>query len=101
VLTTPPLDRVLAGITRDCVLALAPVLGIEAREAHIRPEQLADADEAFLTASSLPVQAVASFDRRPLRMTAPGPVTARIREALLACERGADRRFAHWVVRVR
>jgi branched-chain amino acid aminotransferase len=101
VLWTPTLDRVLTGITRNCVLTLAGALGIEAREGSLRPEELADADEAFLTASSLPVQAIASFDGRPLREGAPGPVTRRIKEALLACERAGDPAFAHWVVRVR
>ena len=100
VLSTPPLERVLAGVTRNCVLALAAALGVEAREEALRPEELADADEAFLTASSLPVQAIASFDERPLRGGAPGPITRRIKESLLACERGDDPRFLHWVVRV-
>jgi branched-chain amino acid aminotransferase len=100
VLTTPPLDRVLAGVTRDCILTLARAAGIETKEAHVLPDELADADEAFLTASSLPVQAIASFDRRPLRAPAPGPITARLKEAVLACERGEDPRYGHWAVRV-
>jgi branched-chain amino acid aminotransferase len=100
VLTTPPLHRVLAGITRDCILALARAEGIEAREEHLRPEQLADADEAFLTATSLPIQAIASVDRSPLPEPRPGPITAHLREALAACERGTDPRFVHWTVRV-
>jgi branched-chain amino acid aminotransferase len=100
VLMTPPLDRVLAGITRDSILALARAEGIEAREEHLRPEQLADADEAFLTATSLPIQAIASFERRPLKAPSPGPITARLREAIASCERGTDPRFAHWTVAV-
>lgn len=101
VLTTPPLERVLAGITRDSVLALARADGIAAREAHLSLDDLASADEAFLTATSLPVQAIASVDDRPLRGDAPGPVTTRIKEAVATCERGADERFAHWVLEIR
>jgi len=100
-LVTPPLERVLAGITRDAVLAVARAEGIPAREAHMTPEELAEADEAFLTASSLPVQGIASVDGRTLKGGAPGPVTRRLREALTACERGEDARFASWVVDVR
>jgi branched-chain amino acid aminotransferase len=100
-LLTPPTDRVLAGITRDSVLALAQVEGIAAREAPMRPDELADADEAFLTATSLPVQPIASIDGRPLRGGAPGPMTGRIVEAFAACERGDDARFSRFVLAVR
>jgi branched-chain amino acid aminotransferase len=96
-LRTPPLDRVLAGITRDSVLAIARAEGIPALEQHLSPEDLASAEEAFLTASSLPVQAIASVDGRSLP-GAPGPVTSRLRAALRECERGADRQFATWSV---
>jgi branched-chain amino acid aminotransferase len=98
-LTTPPAERVLSGITRDSVLALARAEGIPVAEAHLSPEQLEQADEAFLTATSLPVQPVASFGMRSLD-AAPGPLTARIRELLLACEHGRDARFASWTVAV-
>jgi branched-chain amino acid aminotransferase len=97
---TPPLDRVLAGITRDSVLTLARLSGIRAQEAHLSREDLLEADEAFLTATSLPIQAIASFDGKALPAGSPGPMTLRIKEALIACERGADPRFANWVVRV-
>jgi branched-chain amino acid aminotransferase len=99
-LLTPPLGRVLAGITRDSVLALARAEGIVAHEVPLSPQELAGADEAFLAATSLPVQGIASIDDRLLKGGAPGPVTARIRDALLACERGEDARFASWVVPV-
>jgi branched-chain amino acid aminotransferase len=97
---TPPTERVLAGITRDCVLAMARAEGIEAREEHLTADDLAGADEAFLAATSLPVQAIASIDGRPMRAGAPGPVAARIKALLLACERGDDARFAEWLVPV-
>jgi branched-chain amino acid aminotransferase len=95
-LVTPPLDRVLSGITRDSVLALARAEGIPARESHLTPEELVTADEVFLTATSYPVQAVAAVDGRALG-AAPGPLTARLRAGMLACERGQDPRFHAWV----
>jgi branched-chain amino acid aminotransferase len=100
VLSTPPLERVLAGITRDCVLAIARAEGISARERHLSPEELAAGDEAFLASTSLPIQPIASVDGRSLGAGAPGPLTARIERVMLACERGADPRFAGWVVPV-
>jgi branched-chain amino acid aminotransferase len=100
-LLTPPTTRVLSGITRDAVLALARAEKIPAREADLTPAEISGADEAFFTATSLPVQAIASFDREPLRLQAPGPITRRIQEALAACERGADPRFLAWTETVR
>jgi branched-chain amino acid aminotransferase len=97
-LLTPPLGRVLPGITRDSVLVLARAEGVAAREVDLSPDDLAGADEAFLAATSLPVQAIASIDGHLLKGGAPGPLTARIRDRLLACERGEDGRFASWVV---
>jgi branched-chain amino acid aminotransferase len=99
-LVTPPLDRVLAGITRDSLLAIARAERIPAREVALTPDQLAFSDEAFLCATSLPIQAIASIDGRPLRAPAPGPMTTRLRERLTACERGQDARFSEWLVRV-
>lgn len=97
VLVSPPPERVLAGITRASVLELARALGIATREAHITPEELSGSDEAFLTATSLPIQAIASVDGQAMRAGAPGPVTVRVKEALLACTRGENPRFLHWL----
>jgi branched-chain amino acid aminotransferase len=97
VLVSPPPERSLAGITRASVLDIARAEGIAAREAHITPDELASSDEAFLTATSLPIQAIASVDGHSMRAGAPGPVTARLKAAFLQCARGADPRFAHWL----
>jgi branched-chain amino acid aminotransferase len=99
-IVTPPTERVLAGITRASLLDIARAEGIEAREAHLSKEQLVSADEAFLAGTSLPVQAIASIDGRPLGNAAPGPVTLRLKECLVRCERGADPRFSQWLVSV-
>ena len=78
-LITPPLDgRILPGVTRARLLALAPSLGLHTRE---QPISLADARAAttmFLT-SSLRVAVAASFDRHPHE----SPAVDRIRDALL------------------
>jgi para-aminobenzoate synthetase/4-amino-4-deoxychorismate lyase len=49
-LVTPPTDgRLLPGITRAQAIAVARDLGIEVREEPVGADDLADADEAFLT----------------------------------------------------
>lgn len=97
VLVSPPTERTLAGVTRASVLEIARAEGIATREAHLTPEELIDSDEAFLTATSLPIQAIASVDGHAMRAGAPGPMTLRLKEALLACTRGEDARFLHWL----
>jgi branched-chain amino acid aminotransferase len=99
-LVTPPLERVLAGITRDSVLAIAREEGIATREAHLTPEELARAEEGFLTATSFPVAPIASVDGTAIGRSgsgAPGRVTSRLAARLEAIERGRDARSAQWL----
>ncbi|AKU98940.1 Branched-chain amino acid aminotransferase [Labilithrix luteola] len=95
-LVTPSLGYVLPGITRDAVLAIARDEGLSVQEAKLSPEALATADEAFLTATSLPIAPVASVNGRALA-SAPGPITARLVERFEAAQRGAHPSFAHWL----
>jgi branched-chain amino acid aminotransferase len=75
---TPPLDSgCLAGVTRELVLEWCP----EVVERTLTLDDLARADEVFLTSSTRDVHAVAAVDgRRPggPASAVPGPVTARI-----------------------
>ncbi|MGA3121257.1 MAG: aminotransferase class IV [Polyangiaceae bacterium] len=100
VLVSPPTERVLSGVTRASILDIARTEGIEVREAHMTPDELTNADEAFLTATSLPVQAIGSVDGQAMRAGAPGPLTIRLKEALMACQRGEDTRYSKWLDRV-
>lgn len=95
-LVTPPLGRILDGITRDSVLAIARAEGVPIREALLTTDALAGADEAFLTASSFPIAPIESVFGAPLGQPAPGPVTQRLRAVLEAAERGAEPRFQEW-----
>jgi branched-chain amino acid aminotransferase len=98
-LVTPALGYVLPGITRDAVLALARALDLPVREGALTREELALADEAFLTSSPLPIAAIGAVDGRTLE-GAPGPVTRRLAARLAAAQRGEDAAFASWVTPV-
>ncbi|MGH6912146.1 MAG: branched-chain amino acid aminotransferase [Geminicoccaceae bacterium] len=61
-LHTPTPDCFLDGITRRTVIELAKARGIELAERHIQPEELAKADEVFLTGTAVEVTPVREID---------------------------------------
>ena len=101
VVRTPPLDRVLAGVTRGSVLELAKHEGIPTSEDPIRPEALFEAPEVFLAGTSAGVWPVASIDGRLVGEGALGPISARLKHRLDAVTEGRDRDFEHWLTFVR
>lgn len=58
---TPTPDCFLDGITRRTVIGLAKKRGCEIVERHIRPEELADFDQCFLTGSAAEVTPVSEI----------------------------------------
>jgi branched-chain amino acid aminotransferase len=72
-MTPPPVEGALAGITRETVLELAHMAGMEVAEMPLAPYDLYTADECFLTGTGAELIPVAEIDGR--RMSAcPGPV---------------------------
>lgn len=63
-LHTPTADCFLAGITRQTVIDLARGRGIEVIERHIRPEELEQAQEVFITGTAVEVTPVREIDGR-------------------------------------
>ena len=96
-LATPPANKVLLGITRDSILALAPALGHSATERDIAVAELRQAREVFLTGTSVGVWPVLSIDRVPVGDGAVGPVGAQLRAAYQAVVRGDTPAFEHWL----
>lgn len=74
-LVTPPIDRILAGVTRRTVIELAPSLGFEIHEARMTPEELRSADEVFITSTLRGVMPVSRVDDQPMAL---GPATRSI-----------------------
>ena len=71
-LHTPTPDCFLNGITRQTVIELAKARGIEVIERHIKPEELKDANEAFLTGTAVevtPVKEIADYQFQVGRIT--------------------------------
>ena len=81
-LVTPPTSAgVLAGITRDTVIALAADLGIAVEERDLPREALYTSDEAFLTGTAAEITPIRSVDRKAVGSGKPGPVTRALQQA--------------------
>lgn len=67
-LHTPKPDCFLDGITRRTVIELAKAKGFELVERHIKPEEMANAREAFLTGTAVevtPIQSIGEYQFTP------------------------------------
>lgn len=81
-LLTPPTSAgILAGITRDSVIALAGDLGIAVEERDLPREALYSADEVFMTGTAAEITPVRSVDRKPVADGRPGPITRALQDA--------------------
>jgi branched-chain amino acid aminotransferase len=72
VVHTPIPDCFLNGITRQSVIAIARARGITVIERHIKPEELADFTECFLTGSAAevtPVSEIGEYRFKPGALT--------------------------------
>ena len=90
-LLTPREHFVLPGVSRATVIELARELGLTVREADLDLYDAANADEAFLTSTSLCVCPVVSVNGRPIGDEGQvyGPVTRRLIDAyreLVGCD---------------
>ncbi len=82
-LTPDPESGVLPGTVRGLVLAeLAPQMGLTAVERTVRTEELATADEAFLTSALLGVMPLTEVDGLPVGTGGPGPISSGLRAEL-------------------
>ncbi|HEU4383189.1 MAG TPA: aminotransferase class IV [Anaeromyxobacteraceae bacterium] len=81
-LLTPPLGvGILEGVTRGIVIGLARDLGVTVREEALRPSQLEEAEEVFITSSAREVLPVTRLGDRAVGAGRPGPVTAHLHSA--------------------
>jgi len=82
-LHTPSLDLgILAGITRAVLCDLAPGLNLKVLDGVFTAEDLAAADEAFLSSSTREIMPVVEVDAAPIGPGHPGPTAADLQAAL-------------------
>ncbi|MCR4402116.1 MAG: D-amino-acid transaminase [Firmicutes bacterium] len=73
--TAPEGPRILSGVTRSIVLRLAREMGMRVVEDFFAPGLLADADEVFITSTTLEVTPCVQIDGRPVAAGRPGEIT--------------------------
>lgn len=79
-LRTPSIDcGILDGITRDILLKLAQAEGIAVEEGFYSTDHLYEADECFLTNTTMEVMPAVLVDGRPIGSGKPGALTRRLR----------------------
>lgn len=79
-LNTPALAcGLLAGITRQVVIQLAKELHLPIEEGYFSVDQLHQADECFLTNTSMEIMPVVAVGDRRVGNGAPGPLTLKLR----------------------
>lgn len=79
--TPPPEEGLLPGVTRRRILDLAPQVGVEVAERPVTPEELAAATEAFLTSSLMGVMPLTRLGGKPVGEGRPGPLTRKLAQA--------------------
>lgn len=80
-LTHPANELILHGVTRAVVIELAQGLGLTVRERPFTLEELAEAEEAFITGTNVEVTPVIQIDGRVVGAGEPGPITRRLQQA--------------------
>ena len=78
-LVTPSLKSgLLPGITRKTILKLAPILGLKVKETFVKPQDLYNADEVFLTNTLMELLPVARINKKSIGANKPGTYTQKL-----------------------
>ena len=78
--TPPKSTRILGGVTREQVIALARKHGLPLQERRVPLAELRAADEVFLTGTTVEILPVIQVDEQPVGAGQPGPLTQKLRE---------------------
>jgi branched-chain amino acid aminotransferase len=96
-LTPPPSDNILIGITRDSIIKLAKnELRIETIEKQVSRSELYTADECFFTGTAAHVTPIIEIDRRKIGNGEVGKITKQLQRIYLDVIRGKNPDYLDW-----
>ncbi len=96
-ITPPPSDNLLEGITASTVIELAEKeWGLRCIERPIDRSELYIADELFMTGTAAHVSPIIKIDHRPVGDGSIGPITKKIQQLYFEAARGDVDRYARW-----
>jgi branched-chain amino acid aminotransferase len=96
-ITPPPSDNILEGITLATVSEIAQKeMGIEVVQRSIDRSELYIADEVLMTGTAAHVSAVIEVDHRPVGSGEPGPVTRQLQKLYFQAITGRLPKYASW-----
>ena len=97
-ITPPPSDNILEGITRASIIDLAKrELHMEVLERSIDRSELYIADEMFLTGTAVEVAPITRVDRHAVGLGIVGPVTEKLRELYFEATHGKLDDYRLWI----
>jgi branched-chain amino acid aminotransferase len=91
----PPLGRVLASISRMSILDVADNMGLKTIQKPITHDELAQADEMFLSHTGNKAEPICQFEQK--RMEAPGPITTKLRHQMQRILTFQDDNYIDWM----
>ncbi|SHJ49290.1 branched-chain amino acid transaminase [Tepidibacter formicigenes] len=96
-ITPPPSDNILEGITRDTVMRIAKEeLGMEVVERSIARSELYSADEVFFSGTAMEVTSVVEVDNRKVGDGKPGKVCSQIKEQFFGLTTDNNPKYSHF-----
>ncbi|MEZ4502159.1 MAG: branched-chain amino acid transaminase [Dehalococcoidia bacterium] len=100
-ITPPPSDNILEGITLETALEIAQrELGLEVERRTIDRTELYIADEVFMTGTAAHVTPVVELDRVPIGDGRPGPLAKQLQERYFAAITGRVPEYRDWLMPV-
>lgn len=95
--TPPPSDDILIGITRDTIMRLAKKeFGIDTVERSIDPEEIYTADECFMTGTAAHVTPIIEVEGRKVGKGSIGKTTKKLQSMYFDVILGKNKKYISW-----
>jgi len=99
-ITPPTSSSALKGITRDAIIKIAKDLGYKASIQKIKKQELATADEMFLSGTAAEITPVIKLDRKKVGSGKAGAITKEIMVEYTNIVMNKNKKYSHWLTKV-